>query len=116
MLKVLTLLLLRLLSSKAQKGKKYENHLDDVMLVLMIHHINIIYDITFNLFWSNVLSSLFVLWENDNIVIPDDILVTPLWYNDNLQIPMKKEWVKKRYIHNRGCGRSYKTPVESGGF
>ena len=45
---------------------------------------NKILEMTFNPFWYDVLSSLVPLWDDLKIVIPENVLLTPLWYNDSL--------------------------------
>ena len=54
-----------------------------------------IMEMIFNPFWYYVLSSLKLLWTDLKIVIPENVLLTPLWYNDSLQLPIKKEWFAK---------------------
>ena len=42
-----------------------------------------------------MLTSLDLLWSESKIIIPDNILFTPLWYNDVLQIPIRREWLAR---------------------
>ena len=60
-----------------------------------VAYLNRIIEMTFNPFWNDVLSSLKLLWTDLKIVIPENVLLTPLWYNDSLQLPIKKEWLWK---------------------
>ena len=55
--------------------------------------------ITFNSFWRDVLNSLKLLSNNDSIIIPENVLHTPIWYNYRLGLPIKREWIGKgKYI------------------
>ena len=60
-----------------------------------VAYLNRIIEMTFNPFWNDVLSGLKWLWTDLKIVIPENVLLTPLWYNDSLQLPIKKEWLLK---------------------
>ena len=60
-----------------------------------VAYLDRIIEMTFNPFWYDVLSSLKLLWTDLKIVIPENVLLTPLWYNDSLQLPIKKEWLSK---------------------
>ena len=64
-----------------------------------VAYVDRIMEMTFNPFWYDVLSCLKLLWTDLKIVIPENVLLTPLWYNDSLQLPIKKEWLSKGITH-----------------
>ena len=41
------------------------------------NYIDRIYDITYNPFWKEVLDSVKYLWNNDKMITPENILLTP---------------------------------------
>ena len=60
-----------------------------------VDYIERIMETSFNPFWVNILTSLKSLWKDNNIIIWDNILLTPLWYNDTFRLQIYKKWIEK---------------------